>query len=202
MSTEKNLKKEQLILMLFPLFSFVIIIVSFNLFDALSTTDAPQTSDALPDIPDVESRLQGLAWSAPDFTLPSLSQERVRLSDYSGRVVFLNFWQTTCPGCVEEFAVFEAFSAAHPDVVLLAVNGGETSDEINRFMREHGIAQVVTLLDADFSVFDRYGVVALPVTYVIDTTGTVRKMHLGAVEYDDLEADLRMLTQAPPDVTS
>jgi len=134
--------------------------------------------------------------AAPDFTLPSLEGDEVTLSDYRGRVVFLNFWQTTCPPCIEELPDFRDFVTDQDpaEVALIAVNVDETREMINDFFTENNIVGIPVVLDRDSSVRRSYGVMGYPVTFVINEEGIVRFTMIGAITYDDME-DLLELAQ-------
>lgn len=126
---------------------------------------------------------------APDFTLPSLEGPDVTLSDYEGRVIFVNFWQTTCPPCIEELPEFREFLSDHDpaEVALLAVNVDETRQTITNFFTENNIVGIPVVLDQNSAVRRTYGVMGYPVTFVIDADGIVRFMMLGSITYDDME---------------
>lgn len=127
---------------------------------------------------------------APNFTLDGLDGRQVRPSSYRGRVVFLNFWATWCEPCQRELPAFEAFMAGQGErgALVLAVNAGETAEQVTNYFEDHRIAGIPALLDTDLTVYDRYNVQLLPTTYVIDASGVVRYMHLGEMTADDLSA--------------
>jgi thiol-disulfide isomerase/thioredoxin len=114
----------------------------------------------------------------------------MRLSSYRGRVVFVNFWATWCEPCQRELPAFEAFMAEQGDngALVLAVNAGETAEQVTTYFDDHQISDIPTLLDADLEVYDRYNVQLLPTTYAIDPAGVVRYAHLGEMTSDDLNA--------------
>ena len=108
-----------------------------------------------------------------DFTLTSLDGKTVSLSDYQGRVVFLNFWATWCVPCEKELPEFQQFQAQQPPdgAVILAVNVQESADQVTSFLTDHDISGLTVLLDSDSSVANSYGIYNLPVTFVIDQNG-------------------------------
>jgi thiol-disulfide isomerase/thioredoxin len=113
----------------------------------------------------------------------------VRLSDYRGRVVFVNFWGTWCPPCVEELPEFERFASDQGDqgAVVLAVNSSETADQITSFLTENEITldHVPVLLDSDYDVLRAFGVAdLLPTTFVIAPDGTIAWIKFGAMTQD------------------
>lgn len=112
---------------------------------------------------------------ATDFTLKDYQGRSVSLSQMRGKVVFLNFWATWCPPCVEEMPSLEALAkafAGREDFVLLGVSEDKGFDEIRRFFAQ-GTALTV-LLDEDWRVAHEWGTEKLPETFLIDKQGRVR----------------------------
>jgi len=120
---------------------------------------------------------------APDFELKSLEGESVKLSDYEGKKVILNFWATWCPPCREEMPDMEKFSQGMgDDVVILAVNIDPEND-VQAFANEYGISFTI-LLDSQSSknpVNDLYQVLSIPTTYFIDSKGVIRDVYRTAM---------------------
>ena len=133
---------------------------------------------------------------APNFTLESLDSGQVRLSSYRGRVVFLNFWATWCEPCQRELPAFQAFMGEQGEngALVLAVDSGETAEQVRNYLEAREITDVPVLLDSDLAVYDQYNVQLLPTTYVIDAAGVARYMHLGEMTADDLAAYMAELT--------
>lgn len=126
---------------------------------------------------------------APFFEVASLTGEPISLDDYEGRTLFLNFWQTTCAPCVRELPAFVEFAENQGEdgAAVLNVNFDETSAQIVRYFEEQGIEGVPVALDPDSDVRRTYGVVQIPVTYIIAPDGTVRFMQLGEMTVEDME---------------
>jgi peroxiredoxin len=125
-----------------------------------------------------------------DFSLTSLDGKTVRLSDYQGRIVFLNFWATWCVPCQKELPAFQAFQQeqAPNGAVILAVNLLETADKITPFLDGLGVSGLNVLLDSEGTVSDSYGIFNLPVTFVIDQQGIVRYPKYGPMTVADLQS--------------
>ncbi len=123
--------------------------------------------------------------SAPDFTLQNPDGQPIRLSGLRGQWVFLNFWATWCPPCREEMPTFQklldgGFGPVKGKVTVLAVNSLESDDQVHQYVAQLKLA-VPIVMDKDGAVGRQYGVVNLPVTYVIDPEGIIRYQQLGEV---------------------
>ncbi len=124
--------------------------------------------------------------TAPDFTLPALDGGTIALRDYRGRVVLLNFWATWCTPCKDEMPLLDAVHREYgPQVVVLAVNAGESADVVQRFVAEHQL-QLPIALDQDMQLSRRYGVRGYPTTFIIDPQGTIAAIHPGVLTRDDV----------------
>ncbi len=125
-----------------------------------------------------------------DFTLTSVDNKSFTLSDYKGRIVFLNFWATWCTPCQKELPALEQFqsqqSASGP--VVLALDVKESPDQVKGFLSEYSISGLNILLDSNADIADTYGVFNLPVTFVIDPSGMIRYPHYGTMTVDDLNS--------------
>jgi peroxiredoxin len=126
-----------------------------------------------------------------DFTLRSPEGGTIRLADYHGQVVVLNFWATWCLPCIDEMPALEKFYQAHRDqgVMIIGINVGETGETARAFADKVGVTFPIAL-DADTSIATRYGARGLPMTVMIDGMGFIRWTHLGQVSLEMLEAHL------------
>ncbi len=121
-------------------------------------------------------------FQAPDFTLIDQYGETHTLSDYRGKIVFLNFWATWCPPCCAELpyiqAIYEENQALEDtDLVILGVafpgHGGEQSEAgIKAFLEENGYTYPV-VMDTDGSLLEEYYITAYPTTFMIDPDGNI-----------------------------
>ncbi|RMG21646.1 MAG: TlpA family protein disulfide reductase [Deltaproteobacteria bacterium] len=126
---------------------------------------------------------------AKDFTLQNLQGQAVRLSDHRGKVVFLNFWATWCPPCVEELPSLIALKAALAGrpFEIVAVSEDDSVDDVVRFF-DGALPDFPVLLDEGQRVTRDYGTFRFPETYVIDTDGRIRAKFVGARHWDTPEA--------------
>jgi peroxiredoxin len=122
---------------------------------------------------------------APDFTLRALSGESVSLSQYRGKVVFLNFWATWCPPCRAELPSMQRLNEvfAGRDFVMLAVNVEEDGAKVlPEFLRQFPHSYQI-LLDDGGQAQKLYGVDKFPETFVIDKQGRVVERIIGARDW-------------------
>ena len=121
---------------------------------------------------------------AIEFTLEDLNGKQHSLSDYKGKVVFLNFWATWCPPCREEMpAMQKLYETWDKDkFVMLAVNIGQGKTTVQKFVKEHGYTFPV-LLDGNSKVAGKYMVQGIPTTYFVDKQGNLVSRIVGAREW-------------------
>jgi peroxiredoxin len=126
---------------------------------------------------------------AADFTLRDLDGKAHKLSDYRGKVVFLNFWATWCPPCREEMPAMERLNEilGGKDFVMLAVNVDENIKDLEAFVKEtpHGFT---ILSDADGKIQKLYKVFKFPETFIIDQRGEIVEHLVGARDWSSTEA--------------
>ena len=117
---------------------------------------------------------------APDFALKSSTGENLRLSEYRGDVVMINFWATWCGPCRQEMPLLDELYTRYQRVGfnLLGVNIDDDSNRAMSMIRELGVNFPV-LFDARKEVSKMYDVDAMPVTVLIDREGNVRFVHQG-----------------------
>lgn len=118
---------------------------------------------------------------APSFSLSSLSGETAKLEDYRGKTVILNFWQTTCVYCKLQMPLLQEISDKYSsaDVVVLAVNVGESAQRVQGYIDETGY-KFTFLLDENRRSAQTYCIPALPFNVFIDKEGVIRNAKLGA----------------------
>lgn len=125
---------------------------------------------------------------APDFELETLDGKVVKLSDFKGQKVLLNFWATWCPPCRAEMPDMQKFHEDYEDAVILAVNLAETElsqQNVEDFLDEYGVTFNV-LSDSDSRVATIYNATALPTSYLINSKGEIHNIARGALNYDQM----------------
>jgi peroxiredoxin len=125
--------------------------------------------------------------AAPDFELPDLDGNLVSLSDYRGKILFLNFWQTTCPPCIREMPDFVTFIGEQDDdVTWLTVNIDETPTMVRAFFTEYSFVDIPVVMSIDSNISRDYAIIGFPITYVLDAEGIIRYTQIGALTYQQM----------------
>ncbi|WP_164668852.1 peroxiredoxin family protein [Virgibacillus doumboii] len=122
---------------------------------------------------------------APDFKLKTIEGKTMRLSDFRGECVIVNFWATWCPPCRAEIPDFQKLYD-NKDVEILAVNLTNTENsksDVREFVKEYDMTFPV-LMDVESNVAETYQVRAYPTSYMIDSSGHIQYVALGAMNYD------------------
>ncbi|MFC4386427.1 redoxin domain-containing protein [Gracilibacillus marinus] len=122
---------------------------------------------------------------APDFELQTLNGEFVKLSDYRGKTVMLNFWATWCPPCRAEMPDMEKFYQ-DTDIEILAINlvDSESSmDQITSFVEEYQLTFPI-LLDNGNKASEMYRIRPIPTSLFIDTNGIIQYQVYGPLNYE------------------
>ncbi|UTE77284.1 redoxin domain-containing protein [Rossellomorea sp. KS-H15a] len=158
-----------------------------NLFQDQQEKKAKEEADQLAkESMDLTDAKQGLTQGdrAPDFTLTTLDGEEVKLSDYQGKKVILNFWATWCPPCKAEMPHMEQYyekNAKKESVEILAVNLTSQDDgekAVQQFVDGYELTFPI-LMDEKGDIGDEYRAFTIPTTYMIDTNGLIQHKIVG-----------------------
>ena len=161
---------------------------------------APQATVA-PEASSANSADSAAPVPAPDFTLVDQNGETHTLSDYKGKVVFLNFWATWCPPCKDEMpdieALYEDQGLNAGDVVVLGIanpktdeypnNSDGTVQDVTDFLSQNGYTYPV-VMDTTGEMFSAYGITAFPTTFMIDKDGNIFGYVRGGVTRDIMDS--------------
>jgi len=125
---------------------------------------------------------------APDFTLKDQSGREMKLSDYRGNLVFLNFWATWCPPCVEEMPDMQILNSAFKDrkFKMITVSVDHDWETVNDFYKKHKL-NLPTYLDPGRRVPSKYRLRGYPETFVIDRNGYIVKYIVGPMRWASAE---------------
>ncbi|MBC8550722.1 MAG: TlpA family protein disulfide reductase [Candidatus Brocadiales bacterium] len=119
-----------------------------------------------------------------DFELKNIEGKMENLSDYKGKVVFLNFWATWCGPCRLEMPSMQKLYDEFKDdgLEIVAVNLGERQKTVVKYLEENKLTFPV-LLDETNMVAGIYGARSIPTTYIIDREGNILSMTVGTREW-------------------
>ncbi|CRZ35305.1 cytochrome c-type biogenesis protein [Herbinix hemicellulosilytica] len=173
-----------------------------------STADSASNNDA--DSPNSEQTEEvPPKFPAIDFTLKDQYGNEHTLSDYKGKVVFLNFWTTWCPYCIEEMPdiekIYNEYGKNQKDVIILGVanpssdeypyNQDVSRDEIIDFLEENGFTFPV-VFDETGQVTMDYFISAYPTTFLIDKEGNIYGYAAAMLTKDIMDNVIRQALQA------
>lgn len=114
-----------------------------------------------------------------DFKATTVNGEEFQLSALKGRPVILNFWASWCAPCVEEMTTLQTNSTAYSDeVYIVGINADEPRRDVLEFIEEHGLTFPI-VLDPDSRIQKLFNIRGYPTTFVIDSDGIIRAVHLG-----------------------
>ena len=151
----------------------------------------PKTESS-PDLPESEGLSTIPAevnYEAPELGLFDLEGMEHELTDHLGEVVLVNLWATWCPPCKAEMPTLEAYFQAHQadGFVTIAVNDGDSEEEVAAFVQEYGLTFPVWLDPTYQSTDHAFKTHNLPSSFVIDREGYVRLRWVGEIDRASLE---------------
>ncbi|HMK66103.1 MAG TPA: TlpA disulfide reductase family protein [Thermodesulfobacteriota bacterium] len=123
--------------------------------------------------------------AAPDFRLSALGGKSVSLSDYKGKVVFLNIWASWCPPCREEMPSMEALynKLKGMPFEMIAVSIDQSGEEtVGSFAAQFGLTFPV-LLDPESKTYRLYGLTGVPETFIVDKNGVIIQKIIGPQDW-------------------
>jgi peroxiredoxin len=128
---------------------------------------------------------------APDFNLPQLSGQPLKLSDYRGKVVLLDFWATWCEPCRVETPFFVELQRKYADqgLQIIGVSMDDTADPVHEFYRQFKMNYPVVMGNA--KIGEAYGgVLGLPIAFLLDREGRIHAKHMGATDASIFEKEI------------
>jgi cytochrome c biogenesis protein CcmG, thiol:disulfide interchange protein DsbE len=123
--------------------------------------------------------------TAPPLLVPQVGGGMIDLAALKGKAVWVNFMQTTCPPCIDEFPLMAGYAARYADqeLVVIAIDIREDEGTVAGFAQQLN-ATFPLGLDADGAAQRAWGAFALPVHYWVDREGVVRDGALGGIGPD------------------
>lgn len=127
---------------------------------------------------------------ASDFELNNLDGTTMRLRQFQGQAVLVNFWGTWCPPCVQEMPLLEAvYTREQPELIILGVNEQDSLADARQFIADFNISFPI-LIDEGSLVAEQYLVRGFPTTYFIDAEGVLQAQHIGGMDEELLSGYL------------
>ena len=162
--------------------------------DKSEATTALTTAPQVPQEPDEPK----VTLSVPDFEVLDYNGNKVKLSDFAGKPIVVNFWATWCYYCKEEMPDFNKAYAEYPDVVFLMVNAtdgvSETVESAKKYVEREGYDFDV-YFDTNEEALYAYGVTSFPSTYFIAPNGNLAAYRIGMLDYAMLKQGLSYITE-------
>ena len=188
--------KSKNLLLLLAGFFVMLMIGAGILYSSLTASVRPETATITSPPSKQPASEEEAVVPAPDFTVYDGEQNPVKLSQYSGKPIVLNFWASWCGPCQMEMPHFEqAYLDLGEDVQFLMVNmtgGRETRKSAQDFLDEMGYTFPV-LFDLDMDALYNYQVYSLPMTVFIDGAGNVQDMAIGAIDEATLLSKIALI---------
>jgi len=137
---------------------------------------------------------------APTFALSDAHGSPIRLSDYKGRVVVLDFWATWCTGCKVEIPWFMEFQNKYKSQGLATIGAAmddEGWEKVRPFVSEHPFNYPIVAGNAAV-LAKQFNITGLPLTLLIDRQGRIADAHAGMVGKDSWEQEVREVLEERP----
>lgn len=178
--------------------ALAIAVIILNLSDKTKTEENQSYENVVveEDLPvssnNAESAITGVQKgnAAPDFELTTLNGDRVKLSDFKGKKVILNFWATWCPPCKAEMPHMQNFYEKNKDngieivaVNLTSVDKGQAA--IESFVKEYGLTFQIPL-DEDGDIGEIYQTFSIPTSYILDSNGIITNKIIGPMDEETM----------------
>ena len=151
----------------------------------------PQGLEGISDLAQLSGPTVGIAEGniAPGFETVTASGQPIRLADYRGQVVVLNFWATWCGPCRIEMPALETTyrQLKNQGFIVIAVNNAETAADVQGFGQELDLSFPL-VLDEHAEIQTRYNIYSYPSTFILNREGIIVQRHYGPLTTEDLNA--------------
>lgn len=137
--------------------------------------------------------------TAPDFSRADLAGNLVKLADYHGKLVLLNFWATWCGPCLEELPRFSRWQRDYgtAGLQIIGVSMDDDAAPVKRLITRHPTAYPILMGDAKLGeAFG--GVFGLPLSYLIDPQGRIVARYQGIIDIEKMETQIKVFLPGRP----
>lgn len=131
-----------------------------------------------------------------NFTVKDMNGAKVRLTDYKGKVILINFWATWCPPCKVEIPGFIELYAQYKDkgFVVLGVSGDDDAETLRTFATEWKINYPMLVGLGEDQLLDAYGpLYGYPTSVIVGRDGAVCGRHVGPATKEEFEREIKAL---------
>lgn len=147
----------------------------------------------------VESPLIGKPAKAFEVT-HLFNGQKLKLEDWQGKPMVLNFWASWCTECIVEAPVLESYyqryQVRQQQVNFLGIAIQDTPEAARQFAKRHGKTYFLALDHQNSEISLEYGIFGVPETFFIDADGIIRYKHIGAVNANLMETQISQLLQS------
>jgi peroxiredoxin len=141
------------------------------------------------------AEIKKIDYPAPEFELQNLNGENVKLSDFKGKIIILNFWTTWNPAAQDQVVILDSYFQdikGKENITLLTVNNLENKSAVLNFI-SRGEYALPVLLDKDGKIGELYGINSLPETFFIDQQGVVKEIFSGVLSKEEVQSKVEGL---------
>ena len=176
-----------------PFIRFVVFTISIYGCKQNSSNDENSKQNTLQEV--TENSLD----KAPDFSLYTLDGTKIKLSDYKGKTVILDFWATWCPPCRKGIPDLVSIQDKFKDdlvIIGISLDQPATQKDLPPFIENYGINYPVVL--GTMEVVTAYGnIQAIPTSFIIDKDGYIVNKHVGLIPKSQLVDEVSSLISGP-----
>ena len=177
-----------------------ILISIFSVFFVILVTSCDRTEDRTPPKGAEDKKIDTLFKKAGvirvqqlkdpiEIVLKDMDGQETKISDFSGKIIFLNFWATWCVPCRKEMPSMERLYQKFKgkDFEIIGINLEEPAEFVKEFFEEYKLT-FISLLDSSGDVRKRFGIRAIPVTFILDKNQRIIGKAIGEKEWDIKES--------------